>query len=203
MNPKRNLIGWTLSILGLAALVVLIAVPVLLISPLYTACQQQATTYSQPLLPTQFVDHLILSLGLQLYAGIWLYMSLTVVLLVAGWLLTGTLSRRGLRLAVTVLFALGLAWLGWSTMRSYAYTASPAWVRSEALKMETPKELYTHDEAAANIWQFATPIPNKLRADLQWPVFGLLLVHVLARFSSRFTNRKCADNNEHQSKRLI
>jgi len=186
MNRQRTLIGWTLSTLGLAALVVLIAVPVLLISPFYTACQQQATTYSQPLLPIQFVDRLILSLGLTLYVGIRLFVAIAAVLLVIGGLLTGMLSRQGLRLAVTVLFVLGLAWLAWSTMRSYAYTANPAWVRTEALKMETPKELfYTPNEAATKVWQFATPIPGKLRADFQWPVFWLLLVHVLARFVLR------------------
>lgn len=185
INRKRTLIGWTLSTLGLAALVVLIAVPVLLVSPFYTACQHQAMTYSQPLLPIQFVDRLILSLGLTLYTGIRLYVVIASVLLVIGGLLTGMLSRQGIRLAVTVLFVLGLAWLGWAATHSYAYTANPAWIRAQALKMETPKEFYTPDEAAAKIWQFATPIPAKLRADFQLPVFWLLLVHVLARFAFR------------------
>ncbi|MHB9107940.1 MAG: hypothetical protein ACYDCO_12855 [Armatimonadota bacterium] len=190
INRKRYLIGWTLSTLGLAALVVLIAVPVLLISPFYTACQQQAAAYSQPLLPVQFVDRLILSLGLTLYTGIRLYVAAAVLLLIAGWLVSGTLSRQGLRLAATVLFVLGLAWLAWTAVRSYAYTADPAWLRAPALQMEIPKDFNTSDEAAGKIWQCATPIPGKLRAGFQWPVIWLLLVHVLARFVWRFKAMK-------------
>ena len=113
---------------------VLIAVPVLLVSPFYTTCQQQAAAYSQPLLPVQFVDRLILSLGLTLYTGIRLYVAIAMLLLIAGWLVSGTLSGRGLRLAVTVLFVLGLPWLAWAAMHSYAYTADPARLHAQALQ---------------------------------------------------------------------
>ncbi|MHB0937973.1 MAG: hypothetical protein ACYC6A_16415 [Armatimonadota bacterium] len=203
INRKRYLIGWTLSTLGLAALVVLIAVPVLLVSPFYTACQQQAAAYSQPLLPVQFVDRLILSLGQTLYTGIRLYVAIAAALLIAGWLVSGTLSRQGLRLAATVLFVLGLAWLAWTAMHSYAYTEDPARLRAQVLQMEMPNEFYTPGEVAAKIWSFATPIPGKIRAEFQLPVFWLLLVHVLARFAWTLKRRKHSEDAGLPSKQPI
>ena len=46
MGGKRYWIGWTLTIVGLAALVVMIAVPVLLVSPFYASCVKKVTVRS-------------------------------------------------------------------------------------------------------------------------------------------------------------
>jgi hypothetical protein len=182
LPDRRYYLGWTLTFLGLAALVVLIAVPVLLINPFYASCLKQVTTYSQPLLPIQYVDRLILSLGLTLYTGIRLYAAVAAVLLIAGWLLIGTPARHRLGLAATVLFVLGLLMLSWTAINSYSYTANPTWLRTQALQMDVPRQFYSPDEAAAKIWQIANPVPRNVRTEFQLPVLWLLGVQVLMRF---------------------